>query len=219
MAEKIVYFVRHGQSEGNATPVFQSPDSPLSVVGVQQTVHIAERACGLSFETLISSPLERTKQTAMAIAERTGKTIEYSDLFAERVKPTYINDKPYTDKKANALWREWEESVRTSGVRVEDGENFDDLNERAKLAIDFLSKRAEQSLLVVTHGYFLRIIVARVLLRDLLTDTLFRSIQGSLKGMKNTGLTVLKYCDTQEGMRWRLWIYNDHTHLGDYVVQ
>ena len=219
IAEKVVYFVRHGQSEGNVASVFQSPDSPLSAVGVQQAAHIAERACGLSFEALISSPFERAKQTAMAIAEKTDKIIEWSDLFIERVKPASINDKPYTDKKADALWRRWEESVYTSGVRVEGGENFDDLNKRAKLAIDFLGKRVEQSLLVVTHGYFLRVIVARVLLGDLLTDVLFRNIQRVLKGMENTGLTVLKYCDTQEGMDWRLWIYNDHTHLSDYVIR
>ena len=30
---KVVYFVRHGQSEDNVAPVFQSPDSPLSAVG------------------------------------------------------------------------------------------------------------------------------------------------------------------------------------------
>ena len=32
---KVVYFVRHGQSEDNIAPVFQSPDSPLSAVGRQ----------------------------------------------------------------------------------------------------------------------------------------------------------------------------------------
>jgi len=30
---KVVYFVRHGQSEDNVAPVFQSPDSPLRGYG------------------------------------------------------------------------------------------------------------------------------------------------------------------------------------------
>ena len=30
---KVVYFVRHGQSEDNVAPVFQAPESPLSAVG------------------------------------------------------------------------------------------------------------------------------------------------------------------------------------------
>ena len=31
--EKTIYFIRHGQSEDNAAPVFQAPDSPLSELG------------------------------------------------------------------------------------------------------------------------------------------------------------------------------------------
>ena len=40
---KVVYFVRHGQSEDNVAPVFQSPDSPLSAVGRNQAARIAAR--------------------------------------------------------------------------------------------------------------------------------------------------------------------------------
>jgi broad specificity phosphatase PhoE len=36
--QKIVYFVRHGESEGNVLSVFQSSDSPLSEKGRKQAV-------------------------------------------------------------------------------------------------------------------------------------------------------------------------------------
>ena len=111
--EKIVYFVRHGQSADNVAPVFQSPDSPLNEKGKKQANSIAQRVSKLSFDALISSPFERAKQTAETIAKTTGKQAEYSELFVERVKPTYINGKPYTDEKASGLWREWETSLYT----------------------------------------------------------------------------------------------------------
>lgn len=212
--EKIVYFVRHGQSEGNATPVFQSPDSPLSEKGKKQAELIAERVSKLSFETLISSPFERTKQTAEAITQTTGKKAEYSNLFVENLKPTYVDGKPYEDERASTLWREWEKSLYTPNLRIEDGENFDDLVARADKALAFLKERDEKSIVVVTHAFFLRTIIARVLLGDTLSGKALERFQKIAK-MENTGLTVLKYQGGfEEDPTWRFWIYNDHTHLG-----
>jgi broad specificity phosphatase PhoE len=184
--EKIVYFVRHAQSEDNVAPVFQSPNSPLNEKGKRQAERIAERISKLHFGALIASHFERAKQTAEAITRATGRNAEYSDLFVERVKPTYINGKPYTDETADKLWREWQKSLYTSGARAEDGENFDDLLTR----------------------------VARVLLGSALSGEAFRQFQKAA-AMENTGLTVLRYhVGFEEKSSWRLWIYNDHAHLG-----
>lgn len=98
---------------------------------------------------------------------------------------------------------------------MEDGENFDDLIVRADRALEFLSNRKENPIVVVTHGYFLRTIIARVLIGRFLSGEIFRNFQRSAE-MENTGLTVLKYRDRfEEKPAWRLWIYNDHAHLAD----
>ncbi len=212
--EKTVYFVRHGQSEDNVAPVFQAPDSPLSDKGRDQAKHIAQRVSKLSFEALIASPFPRAKETAEIIAGVTGKVPEYSDLFVERIKPTSINGKSYKDEEANVVWRKWEKSLYTPDLRVEDGENFDDLVARADKALGFLKNRSEKSIVVVTHGYFLRTIVARVLLGELLSGEAFKRFQ-RMASMENTGLTVLRYQSAfEEEPSWRLWVYNDHAHLG-----
>lgn len=160
--EKVVYLVRHGEGADNTAPVFQSPDSPLTEKGIEQAKKIAQRSANLRFEALISSPFTRAKQTAEEIARTTGIHPEYSELFVERIKPSYVNGKPYTDEKANALWKQWEESLITPGLKVEDGEGFDDILDRAEKALSFLRERPETTLLVVTHGFFLRTMVARV---------------------------------------------------------
>ena len=212
--EKTVYFVRHGQSEDNAAPVFQSPDSPLSAQGRRQAERVAERFCKLSFEALIASPFRRASETAEIIATATATEVEYSQLFVERIKPTCINGKPHDDEAANAVWRNWEKSLHTPGMRVSDGENFDDLVRRADEALTFLGDRAEGSLVVVTHGYFLRTILARVLLGELISGETFRRFQRNAS-MENTGLTVVR-CQGgfEEEPSWRVWVYNDHAHLG-----
>src|SRR5262245_24213248 len=79
--DKVVYFVRHGQSEDNVAPVFQSPDSPLSAVGRAQAVRIAERVAKLSFQALLASPYRRAQETAAVIGTITGKVPEFVELF------------------------------------------------------------------------------------------------------------------------------------------
>lgn len=217
--EKTIYFVRHGESEANSRPVFQSIDSPLSETGKAQATLIAERAVNLSFDALISSPYPRAKDTAETIAKLTGKTPEYSDLFIERIKSSSVSNQPHTDKVANKLWTKWEESLFTSGMKVEDGENFDDLILRADRTLAYLTERPEQSILVVTHGFIMRVIIARVVLGELLTPDVFRSFIKNTK-TENTGLSAIKFDANRDGsskeMRsaWRLWIFNDHAHLG-----
>ena len=212
--KKNVYFVRHGQSDDNVAPVFQSPVSPLSDLGQVQAARIAERAAKLDFDALITSTFERAKATAAAIALSTGKHSECSDLFVERMKPKSIDGKPFTDLHAQSTWREWEKSLYTPGMRVEDGENYDDQIARADQSLAYLLSRPEKAIFVVTHGYFLRTLVARVLFGEHLTPDAFRHLHRSAQ-MQNTGITVIRYQDAfEEDPSWRLWIYNDHAHLG-----
>jgi broad specificity phosphatase PhoE len=169
----------------------------------------------LSFDALLASPYQRAKETADAIGKITGKAPECVELFTERVKPTSINGKPYTDAQAQRTWRAWEHSLYTPGMRVEDGENYDDLITRAEKALALLTDRAEPSIVVVTHGYFLRTIVARVILGEALSGDTFKHFH-TVASMENTGLTVLRYqVGVDEGPCWRLWIYNDHAHLAE----
>jgi len=212
---KMVYFVRHGQSEDNVAPVFQSSDSPLSAVGKNQAERIAARVAKLSFDVLLASPYRRAHETAEVMSTVTGKTPELCALFTERVKPTSVNGKPFTDAQADQVWRAWTQSLSTPGMRVEDGENYDDLLTRADAALVLLHDRAEPSLVVVTHGYFLRTMVARVLLGAALSGEAFQHFH-KVAAIENTGLTVLRYqAGCEEDPCWRLWIYNDHAHLAD----
>ncbi len=213
-SEKVVYFVRHGQSESNVLPIFQAPDSPLTELGMTQARRIAQRASRLPFEALISSPFLRARDTAAQIEKATGKKAEYSDLFIERMHPNELHGRPHDDPEASALWLEFNRSLHTPGLKVGDGESYEELVARADAALRFLEEREESSLLVVTHGYFLRTIVGRVLLGDLLSPDAFLRIQ-ERASTENTALTALRHeRGDEDDYFWRLWVYNDHTHLG-----
>ena len=209
-ADKIIYFVRHGQSEGNVSPAFQGSGSSLSALGKKQAEQIAERAKQLDFSKIISSPFQRAKETALVIKEVTGKNLEFNDLFVERRKPSSIQEKSIFDEAARAIAKEWADSLYSSGKKVEDGENFDELKSRAIQAFKYLEECSEKELLVVTHGYFLKVMFAIILLGEDMKGEDFRHFAGRAH-MENTGVTVYSFDKSQK--KWWVWIWNDSAHL------
>lgn len=217
--DKTVYLIRHGQSVDNASPIFQSVNSPLSDKGQRQAAAIGKRMSTISFDALIASPILRAKQTAEAIAATTGAQPEFSKLFVERIKPGSIDGKGWDDPIAIATYKAWEESLYGTGPRVEKGESFADIMQRAAAALELLRMRPEQTIAVVTHGHFLRVLVAQVLLGNSLTGDLLKRFQ-MLASVENTGITVLRYKDAyEETPCWRLWTLNDHAHFADHRTQ
>ena len=105
--------------------------------------------------------------------------------------------------------------MHISGSRISDGENYDDIIARADKALAYLEACSESTLTVVTHGYFLRAIVARVLLGDSLAGPIMKRFQ-ERASIENTAITVLNFNDAYEkDFTWRLWTLNDHSHFAE----
>jgi broad specificity phosphatase PhoE len=210
---KTVYFVRHGESEGNASGIYQAENSPLTELGLKQAESIAERCAKLPIDAIISSPLIRARQTAEKISARLGMEVEFSELFAERERPTEVKGKKHGDAAAIAMDRTW---LQRSISKMTDplyGETFDHVMDRARRALDLLDARTEEHLLVVTHGFFLRVILAEVLIgQDITPGQLERLIAGTRT--RNTGITMIRQDSWLRGAKWCLHVYNDHAHLG-----
>lgn len=209
---KKIYLIRHGESEGNIGPVRQTATAPLTKKGVEQARSVAERAANLPIQAIISSTMTRAKETAEAIAKNTSVPVEYSELFIERRRPSEVLGKPKDDPIAILAGKEIKEHFAKPGWRFSDEENFDDLKARALDALQHLAERPEQDILVVTHGFILRILVACVVFgKDLTGEECERFVRTF--HMENTGITVLGYDDVNANPWW-LWVWNDHAHLG-----
>ncbi len=211
---KTVYFIRHAESEGNAGPVRDDASSPLSAHGRTQAAFMAERCARLPIDILVASTMERAQQTALIIEERLGKKMILSPLFVERRRPSVqrgeSKDHPDALVSNEDLWS----NFGTAGYRHSDEENFEDLRDRALKALECLAHRPEEHIAVVTHGFFMRIIVACAVLQERLTAKECESFVRSFH-MENTGLTILKYTDHDTEPLWRVWTWNDYAHLGD----
>jgi len=209
---KTIYFVRHGESQGNVGTHYQEESTPLSENGRAQAVALGERAKRISVDSIVASTMVRAQQTASVISEATGIPVESSDVFIERRRPS----EQINQLKDGAPAVEAEEAIiRNSGIpgyRYSNEENFDDLMMRAEEGLSYLINHSSNNILVVTHGVFLRVLVAYSIFGRNMTEREFKGVLNSLT-CSNTGLTVLKYNDTQD-LPWSLLTWNDHAHLG-----
>lgn len=194
-------------------PVWRGTDSPLTLKGRKQAAFIAERCMKFPVEVVISSVLRRARETAETITARTGAPLETSDLFFERRRPKEQAGRPKDDPEAVRSEKKIWTNFHVPGFRFSDEENFDDLKERAEQALEFLENRIENNILVVTHGFFMRILAARAIFGEKLTGYECGRFMRTFH-MENTGVTVFSFDKEREDSPWRLWIWNDHAHLG-----
>lgn len=210
---KTIYFVRHGESEGNTGKVWSGNDTVLSAKGREQSEFMGQRAKNIMFDVLISSTMRRARETAEIIADATGHALILSDLFTERRRPTAIMNVPHS-VETDAINAQWHQTMYISGVRELDGENFDDLTVRAREALQYVAQRDEDVLMIVTHGFFLRVLMATVVFGDELDGSMLKQFEGRFR-MQNTGITVFRYDEEADPENpWSIWVWNDHAHLG-----
>lgn len=86
----MIYYIRHGESQANADNVYTGPNypAPLTDKGKQQAKLAGEKilADGIKIDNIISSTLERTKDTAIIIASVIGfdvGKIQYDSQIVE----------------------------------------------------------------------------------------------------------------------------------------
>lgn len=212
--------MRHGESVANAGRVHQGPDAPLSALGKQQSLQIAERISTLPLEAIIASPYERTRETAEIIAQKINKPIEWSDLFVERRAPSDLMGKPYDDPLTRIIFGLTRAHADDPAWKYSDEESFLDLKTRSEAALAFLTTRSEEHIVVVTHGLFKRILLGSMLFGGEFNSVQYKQLRSFLY-TSNTGITVCDYLLSDEdhpNPRWRLITWNDHAHL-DALLQ
>lgn len=193
--------------------VYLGGTAALTDTGREQARFIAERAAHLPIDVIITSSFLRATQTASIISERTGIRIEHSELLVERKSPTRLLGMRWLDPDVQKTQHSWERAFYDENQHVEDGETFLQIKQRAQKALSFLETRPESNILVVTHGFFLRILVADVIFGKLLTAKIFEPMDFGMR-TKNTGLTVLQHDANDKHKPWWLLVWNDHAHLG-----
>lgn len=224
MTTHLFYFVRHGQSILNDKGIRQGSEGLLSEKGVEQAHISGERLVEEQLSTkqkmdiILASPYERTRETAEIIADHLhiDKPIEFVDLLKERRNPSQIVGKRADDPEIARIIDMMDHSYHSDDYRFSDEENFADLRDRAKACLEFLEKRKEKRIVVVTHGIFLKMLIGYMLRRDQLTAQEYNHLS-YLNPANNAGITVCAYKSGIFGppreKRWELLAWDVHADM------
>jgi broad specificity phosphatase PhoE len=201
---KTIYFIRHGQSAGNASLlVQQTGDTQLTRRGIAQAKEVARHLKDLPIEAIISSTYARAKATAAELGTATGLLVEHVELFRERRRPGV----QIRRRKAHPSWL-WTQLQlmlfgRRAGYRHSDEENVDDLLARANQALALLAARPEAVIAVFTHGTFMRSLYAAMTYGEGVTGRTYLAATRHMR-IRNTALMVAEH----DGTAWSVRIWN-----------
>ena len=186
----LVLLVRHGLTAGTGTVLTgRTPGIPLDGRGREQAAALAARLAAVPLDAIITSPLERCRQTADAIASaRNGHPLAVQE--DERVAEVRYGDwtgKPLKRLAKDPLWRVVQ--AHPSGVRFpgEDGESMPNVQHRAVGAVREWNARLGRhaTYLICSHGDVIKSLIADSLGMHL---DLFQRIQ-----VDPCSLTAIRY--------------------------
>jgi len=154
-------FLRHAESVGNAQGIRQGQgDLPLTDAGrtAAQTLAQHWRSAGLTFDALITSPLQRARETAHILAQALNLPAPEEDpLLMERDIGSLTLQPAATVPPTAAGFLSLYDPVGGTG------ESIWDLYVRAGQAVAGLTRRPPGRYLVVTHGMLLNMMLYALL--------------------------------------------------------
>lgn len=202
-----LYVVRHGETEYNRKHIMQGSgvDCPLNERGTAQANALATRLANeVSFDAVYASTLTRARQTARIVATpHEPVSFAYLDDLKEIDWGIYEGTEPseHRDKAMETIKEAWRKGHVERAV--EEGESPRQVEARARRALDIIvSSHPGENVLVVTHGRYMRIMLASALYNHDLTR--MPDVPHA-----NTGLYVIHY----NGGTYRATVRNSVAHL------
>lgn len=202
MSETTLIVVRHGETAWNRERRMQGhTDMPLSATGRAQAAALARRLSEVAMAALYSSDLQRARDTAVAIAARTGREVIADPRLRER-RFGIFEGLTYEEMSARYPEEFARFQSRDPDYVIHGGESAREFRERCLACLaEIAEKHAGAEIIVVTHG--------------LVLDLLYRAAHGMAHDaprpvpLLNASLNVFGYASGG----WRLESWGDVGHL------
>jgi uncharacterized phosphatase len=155
---KMVYFVRHGESEANAAGIAAGSglDAILTEDGERQAQKAGVDLKRKKIDLIVSSPMKRAMETANIIAATIGydaAKIATNNLFVER----HLGELTGTPKDTLKIYYD-------AGMLPASAEKTDAMQRRIIEGLEWIKARPENNVLLVSHGGVARMV--RAILRQ-----------------------------------------------------
>jgi len=157
-----VFLIRHGRTAWNAEERLAGrlPGIGLNPLGRREAAAVADRLAGIRLSLVAASPLERTQETAAAIAQAHGLTVATDDAFVERDYPTWQG------LLGSEIRARFPDEVRrvAKGEIVGGVESIASMANRMRAGMDRLVEtHAGGALAIVSHADPIRALIVRIL--------------------------------------------------------
>ena len=167
---KKVYLIRHAQSEANAAIDLDNStfyyDARITDLGKNDALKLRKLLVGINFDLLVCSPLTRTLQTFTNIFPNPIKNTKVLSLVREHLvhscdvgrQPSILQREfPHFDfSELNKYW--WNNDIPLDEKEINQ-ESIRDLDQRVLCFKEWINKREEKTIAVVSHGTFISRII------------------------------------------------------------
>jgi probable phosphomutase (TIGR03848 family) len=153
--------VRHGHTDAAGKRLTgRAPGVHLNELGRRQAERLVERLEGVRIDAIVSSPLERCRETAAPLAKARGRAVDVGRAWIE-VGYGEWTGRSISQLRRTKLWRRV--MFAPSNVRFPGGESLLEVQERAVDAtLDIAARHARGTVVVVSHADVIRLLVAHV---------------------------------------------------------
>ncbi len=211
-----IYFVRHGQTEGNRLHIHQRPSSALNERGQEQAETVAKVLVSYKPTHLITSPFFRTRQTAEAIAKATGLVVEVEPAVVEIIRPESIHNRHYFSWASIVYLVRWFLTGNTFFRDEKRGESYRALLERIGEAKTILESYPDDArIVVVSHAVFINFFVEHICSGKPISyvKALLRFLK--ITSIENSSITHIQCqkATTQGVCNWQVVTFDDDRHL------
>ena len=145
------YLVRHGSNDWLGKGLAgRLADVHLNAQGRDEAERVAEFLARKGIQRVISSPLERTRETAEPLARRLGLEVEISEAVLE-VDFGDWNGRSLAELKEIREWGYF--NTFRSGTRIPNGETIVEIQARMVVALErFRKETPEGNIAIFSHG-------------------------------------------------------------------
>lgn len=195
------YLIRHAQTPWNGENRLQGhSDLPLSELGERQARCLGAHFGSRHLQGIYTSALQRSRQTAHAIASGNGHGVTplVDPALAEIHLGAWEGLTPdEIDRRFNGAYQQWRE--RPSQVTIPRAEPLAEFRQRVRQALQrIVSAMAEGEYAVVCHGGVIAAVLADLLEADY--DLLLRRLR-----LDNAGITALEFDAPTPHVLWINW--------------
>lgn len=205
---KIVYLIRHGETEDNKNKIFQGwRDSILTDAGHNQAQKLANNFSGKNISAIYTSDLKRTCETAKYLEEKLGLKAKKSKALREHNLGLFEGWEWQSDlnEMLKDLWKEYLSAREKGNLKwnKHNGESLYEFQERVRKFFKYLDKNHDKdNVILVTHGGT----------KNRILEVLeIKPTEEEYIPFENTSVTTL----IKKGSSYTIKKINDSSHLTD----